>query len=211
LEKDFFILLEKTDLGRLFYINDIREFVKGAALEYFISQINFNIDKFSFESTSIPEGLDIFIEDYIDKVGNKLLASNDFSDKANGFKLKQSKSYIDTWVSEVKDYFATLKIKHTEQEYILRNNKQLEEQSPKDTLFRVSSMEKSAKDNINNNIKLFLSTFKDKDGGKKNIFKEDVFIPFDDIFSTLNKALANITASYDSNGIEDEFQLYLDK
>lgn len=201
----------KTDLGRLFYINDIREFVKGAALEYFISQINFNIDKFSFESTSIPEGLDIFIEDYIDKVGNKLLASNDFSDKANGFKLKQSKSYIDTWVSEVKDYFATLKIKHTEQEYILRDNKQLEEQSPKDTLFRVSSMEKSAKDNINNNIKLFLSTFKDKDGGKKNIFKEDVFIPFDDIFSTLNKALANVTASYDSNGIEDEFQLYLDK
>ena len=201
----------KAGLNRLFHVNDIREFVKGAALEYFSSQLEFNIETFNFENTSIPEGLPSFIENYINKVSTKLLNSSNFIDIMNGTKLQNSKEYIDTWAKEIKDYFSTLKIKHTEQDYILQNDRVIEEESPKDTLFRISSMEKSAKDNINNNIKLFLSTFKDAESGKKNIFNETVFIPFDDIFSTLNKALANITAVDNANGIEDEFELYLDK
>lgn len=201
----------KSGLNRIFKVNDVREFVKGAALEYFSSQLAFDINTFNFENTSVPEGLSSFIKEYISKVSAKLQKSADFTDKINAIKLANSVEYLDAWVGEVKDYFATLKIKHTEQDYILKDNRELEEESPKDTLFRVSSMEKSAKDNINNNIKLFLSTFKDTENGKKNLFKETVFIPFDDIFSTLNKALANITAVDDANGIEDEFELYLAK
>lgn len=201
----------KSGLNKLFKINDVREFVKGAALEYFNTQTSFNLDTFNFENTSVPTGLSDFIKEYISRVSKKLSKSDNFTDKINGIKLENSIDYLDTWTKEVKDYFSTLKIKHTEQDYILKGNREIEEESPKDTLFRISSMEKSAKDNINNNIKLFLSTFKDVESGKKNIFNETVFIPFDDIFSTLNKALANITAVDNANGIEDEFELYLDK
>jgi len=116
---------------------------------------------------------------------------------------------IDEWVTEVNDFFKSLKIENISKEEELLEQ---QEEDKRGNIWRQESFTYSNKDNINNKVKLFLSTIKIKEDDSVNIFNDKDFINFDDIYSTLNKSLANIVATYDNNGqLEDPYQLYLNK
>src|SRR5690606_38512813 len=94
-----------------FDTNDIKTFAKIAASNFYINNIDFNYETLEFTKKS-SKLLRNFLKDFIDKK-YKELQNNDNPDVViKGIALEESSKYINEWVSEVKDYFSSLKINY---------------------------------------------------------------------------------------------------
>jgi len=188
-----------TRLQTYFGMNDIRTFSKSLAFAYYKELLKFDFTTFEFElknDTSLLE----FVKRKVDEIAEELIESGDWM---KGSLLKDSNQASSEWAQRVKNFFNTIKLSYTE-ESITSNEEQTRE-----SLFRKASITKDSKNNVNNNIKLLLSILEDE---TLDSFGQRTFVPFDAVYSILNKELANIVPVIDSNGIlEDPFDLYVDK
>lgn len=192
-------------LNKHFNINDIKLFSEILSLNFYMDNIEFDYDRLEFQNKSTKQ-LKTFIQEYIEKKSSELLTSDDINEFSKGIALEESLDNIDEWVNEVKNYFKTLNINYSIEE---NEDQEAQEEAPSGELMRKESFLKSSKDNINNNVKLYLSLFKTN---KKNSFGEYDFYSFDKIYSILNKTLSNQIAVEDENGhLEDIFDVYIDK
>src|SRR5690606_16599014 len=133
---------------------------------------------------------------------NELINSEDFEQNLKGEVLADSLKYLDEWTRNAENYFRELKLvykEQTEEEDLLED----EENTREGQTFGTSSFEKSTKDNITSNVKLRLSLLVDENN-LDDLFYEPTFIPFDDIYSTLQGVLTNNIALQG----EDLFEIY---
>lgn len=182
----------RTGLQQYFTINDIRDFAKSLALNYYADNIEFNFDSLDFINVN-GVSLSQYVTTYLDSKINELLDSDDSDLFAKGIALENTKNFTNEWVQRAKNFFSTLDLDYVEREDLVRKE----------------SFLKNSKNNVGNNIKLFLSLL---ESPKKNSFGDRTFIPFDDIYATLNKALANIVSFRDEDGrLQDPYDLYVDR
>jgi len=180
-----------TGLNTIFTTNQIKEFAKMIALDHYLS------------GNKMP--LSDFIDKEIDRISINLSKSSKLLPKIISKKLKLTKTLIPAWETEVKNFLSSLQLNLIEKQLDIPT---LQEEDFRGEAWRQSSYEKSYKSNISDDIKLFLSTFK---SDEKNIFGQKKYVPFDDIFATLNKVLSNTVAVPKDNGIENEFDVYMEK
>ena len=186
----------------VFDTNSVKTFAKIAASSFYISNIEFNYETLEFTKSS-NKLLREFLEDFIADKSSELLNSEDPDMFSKGLGLQETLPFINEWVNEIKDYFSSLKINYKEEDADEDENGPREgENLVPDELMRQESFLKGTKNNVNNNIKLFLSLITTN---KVNDFNEYEFVEFDDIYNTLNKALSNQIAL----DTEDIFDIYL--
>jgi len=193
----------KQGLDKFFTNNEIKTFAKTLAFKYFQANFQFNNDSFELERTEYTKLKD-FISDFIEFKISELEKSNDFNHNITSYSLQESKEHLEEWFNETVDVFNTLNLDLAEE------NVEIEQQAEdiRGEIVRVESFLKSAKSNVNRNIKLFLSLLP---GGEINEFNEFNFVKFDDVWNTLNKSLWGIVAVEKDATLEDEFDLYLEK
>tara|TARA_R110000822_G_scaffold152112_5_gene291319 strand:- start:11646 stop:19385 length:7740 start_codon:yes stop_codon:yes gene_type:complete len=196
-------------LINLFAISDIMTLREIMALKYY-DTLEFDFNKRQFLNIT-DSHVKTIVTDFLDYKTDALKRDSDFFiATAYGNSMELSKQYIDEWVQEVKDYFST--------KGLIINKDQLEKQDIEDTTDSATATREqliakeafliNRKDTVNNNIKLFLSLIKSKELNK---FKEYGFIPFDDIYTTLNTILANHIPVNDENGnLENIYDIFLD-
>lgn len=183
-------------LNQFFEINDIKTFAKTIALSFYKENVNFNYDNLTFK---IKSSLKQFVKDFIDTKTSELMNSSDPSHKGMGIALKNTSDNTSEWMREVEDFFASINI-----EYDPNQDDINEAEQAKSDLMRKESMTVSALGNVNKNIKLYLSLIQND---TLNNFNEYDFVPFNDIFSTLNKTLNNLVANIDNNELLFDIQL----
>lgn len=187
-------------LNKHLLTNDIKLMAKTMGLSFFESNVDIDFDTLTFT----PKNniiLQDFVKTYLNSKIDELNNHSNLDLLLKGASLSNTINNIDEWVSEIKDYFSSINI----------DNFQLEIDENKDgnELMRIESFLKSNKDSINNNIKLFLSLLKNDE---LNRFNEYNYIPFDDIYATLNKALSNkVVVINESNELEDLYEIFLDE
>lgn len=194
----------RQGLEQFFTANDIKLFAKTLALKFYQNNFKFDIETFQFDRQDTIKLRD-FIKDYIDSKSDYLNNSDDFNYQMYGYALENSKNNIEQWYDEVISFYNSLKL-DIETEEVTEQTDQSEEL--RGETVRVESFLKDNKSNINENIKLFLSLLP---SNEKNNFDEYNFINFDETYNLLNKNLADIVAVQQEVGLEDEFNLYLDK
>lgn len=185
----------KTGLNSLFPTNDIKNFSKSLALNYYKDNIKLDFDNLSFINEKGVE-LSNYISTKLDFVIEDLINSDDIDYNIKAIALKQSKNYLNEWLKEVTSFYSTLKIEYNEESIIEQ------EENHNDDLVRKESFLKDSKSNVRNNIKLFLSVIEDN---KVDDFNQINFIDFDDIYSTLNKSLVDVVPLEN----EDIYDVYL--
>tara|TARA_R110000772_G_scaffold54130_1_gene123510 strand:+ start:26251 stop:33438 length:7188 start_codon:yes stop_codon:yes gene_type:complete len=200
-QEPIFYPYTRQGLGGIFETNEIKLFAKTAALKFFEANIEFNFETLELNNKQ-NQTLRTFVEDFVQQKATSLMSNPDPDKMVKGFALKATESKIDEWVEEVKSYFTSLKIDYSSE------TEELEEQEEelRGGVGRKESFLKSNKNNINNNVKLFLSLIK---SNTLNDFDEYTFINFDDIYSTLNKILSNKVAIQSENGLEDLYEIFL--
>jgi len=156
--------------SRLFTIAEIKAFTNSLANEYYANNAEFDIDTFTINNSKDIENLDEFIKGYISRVSARLLESGNTKNMALGHKLLISSENSKEWAQEVKDYFASMKININDQVVSVVEEETLQ----RGERFDIASFEVSSKNNINNNIKLYLSQFRSTE---TNMFGEFVFVP----------------------------------
>lgn len=183
--------------------NQIKKFAKSIALKYFFTNFKFSKETFEFERIDTQK-LKEFIKTFIDYKISELDNSDELEHNFIATSLDKTKDYLDEWYDEVTSFYNTLKLDVVEEEV-----QEMEQQAEdfRGELIRVESFLKSSKTNVSENIKLFLSLIPSLE---KNEFNEYEFVKFDDIWKTLNTSLWGIVAVHNEQGLEDEFELYLD-
>lgn len=191
-------------IGSVFDTNDIKKFSKTIASAFYKQNIEFDYNTLEFTKKSSTLLRD-FIKDFIDKKASELQNNDNPDMLMKGIALEQSSIYINEWLNEVKDYFSSLKINYEVEENtsIEEEGAVLGEEMSADDLMRRESFLKSGKNNVSNNIKLFLSFIP---SDSLNDFNEFDFISYDDIYTTLNKSLSNQIALDN----EDIYDIYTD-
>lgn len=195
----------RQGLGQVLQTNDIKLFAKTLALQFYKKNVEFDYNNLSFNATT-NQTLSSFIKEFLDSKVEELSNSDNVDHLVKGIALNETKNNLNEWKEEVKNYFNSLKV-----DYNIKEKESIKEQeeSINDSLMRQESFLKSSKDNVNNNIKLFLSLIESKE---INDFNENSFIEFDDIYATLNKAFSNEVAVHDNQGqLEDLFEIFLSK
>ena len=186
----------KTGIAESFETNDIQTFAKSLALNYYKDNIKLDFENLSFIN---EDGVTLknYIRDYINNKIEELYNSDNADLVLKGIALENTKEHLDEWVDEVKSFYNTLKISYAEDT--------LEEQEVEhmDDMVRRESFLKNSKDNVSNNIKLFLSLL---ESDEINSFGDKSFVDFDDVYSTLNRALKNKVALPN----EDIYEIYLE-
>jgi hypothetical protein len=191
----------KTGLHQYFNTNDLKIFTKSLALNFYKDNIKFEFDSLEFINTT-NVSLEQYAKEYIDKKAKELQGSDNIEQIGAGIALEQTSDYINEWIDRVNLFYNSLKLEYNED--IIED---LEEQD-RENLFKESSFLSSNKNNVSNNIKLFLSLI---ESNEINKFNEYEFVDFDDIYSTLNKSLNNIVPVVnEDNQLEDSYDLYLD-
>lgn len=191
---------ENIGLNQYLTNNDIKLFAKTIALKFYENHVNFDYDSLSFK---VDKSIKKFTEDFLQNKIDELTFSSNLNHVSKGIALSMTTDLVNDWINEVKDYYASLKTNYKSTEEV--GDEIIEEEvTTRDDLMRKESFTVSQKDNINNNIKLFLSLLK---SDKLNDFNEYNFISFDDIYSTLNKTLNNTVAIYENNeSLFDKFK-----
>jgi hypothetical protein len=202
---------EAQGLKAFLYTNEIKEFAKSLAYNYYKQHLNFNLETLTFEpltNVSLTE----FIEDFTEEVGNNLSYGEDSSVD----QIYLGSSLLDTvdhkltneWVREVKQVFSSFKLDIKEEEVEDEEHIRDREDQTADELVRKESFLKDSKDNVNNNIKLYLSLLERE---KTNMFGLKKFVEFGDIYTSLNKTLANLVSTNVSTQPESLFEEYKEK
>ena len=196
----------RQGLGKSLSTVDIKLMAKIMALKFYETNVNFDFSSLEFTSSSNIT-LEQFIKDFLSAKIEELSNNPDFRKKARGIALNQTTGSIKEWINEVKDFYQTLKLEYIdESESELRED---EENEIRGEVYRTESFLKNSKNNVNNNIKLFLALMKTSE---LNNFNEYNFVSFDDIYSTLNKTLSNIVPTINEYGeLEDPFIIYLEE
>jgi ribA/ribD-fused uncharacterized protein len=190
----------KTGLSKNMLINNIKAFSRSMALTYYKNNFKFDFDNLDFNKTTTILLKD-FVTTHLNEKASSLSNSNDIDEMLQGKTLSKTLDNVDEWVTEVKDFYNTIKTELTSNDDIVSND-----DVTKNDLMRTESFLKSNKDSVNNNIKLYISLLQND---VKNEYGEFDFIPFDDIYSTLNKTLANKTYNVEKG--EDIYEVYMDQ
>ena len=197
-------------LINLFSVEDIMTLREVMALKYY-DTLAFDFDNKEFLNLD-DSRVKTIIEDFLEYKADELLNDPDFYiSTMYGNSVEMSKEYIDEWVQEVKDYFETkgLIVKKNQIEAEEEDDTTTAETASRTDLIRKEAFLVNRKDTVNNNVKLFLSLLKSKDLNK---FNEYDFIPFDDVYTTLNSILANHVPIDDENGsLENVYEMFLDQ
>jgi len=196
----------RQGLGKVMSVADIKKFAKVMALKFFDNNLEFNFSDLEFtqkETTNLTK----FVESVLKSKASQLLSSKDMMQKARGIQLSQTTEDVSEWVNEVKDFYRTLKLEYIDNNDSEEISEQEEEQ--RGEVARKEAFLKSAKTNVSNTIKLFISL---TTTSKLNDYNEFEFVDFDDIYPTLNKTLSNIVPTINEEGkLEDPFDLYVDE
>lgn len=194
-------------LEGFFAVNEIREFAKSLAFSYYDTHLKLNVDTMEFENLT-GTTLKDFIEEFIETTGDNLYDADSAGKVALGGDLLDSAKYIEEWVNEVKSIYNTFKLDIVQETEDTESQMQEREEEVND-LMRPESFLKDSKDNVNNNVKLYLSLLK---GDKENMFGLSKFVEFGDIYTSLNKSLVDMVSTIDINGHpEDLFEEYKEK
>lgn len=180
---------------------DINIFARSLAFNYYKDNVKFDFDNLSFVNEHKVKLRD-YIKEYIDLKVEDLLESSNPDYVFKGIALENTKNNIDEWLIAVEDIYESFKIS------VIEETVEEQESVHYDDLIRTETFLKNSKDNVTNNIKLFLSLI---ETDERNSFDELSFVDFNDIYSTLNKSLKNVIPIYDEQGnLEDPYELYLD-
>lgn len=184
--------------------NDIKTLAQIMALKYY--ELNdYDYESLSFRLTNNKK-LETVIKEFLSYKSDELQNSDDDLQMMLGFNIEDSMSFIPEWIVEIQDFYSTLGLKIREDEI---SEQEESEEETRGEVFRKEAFLRSQKNSVSNNVKLFLSLLKNT---KVNDFEEFGFVPFDDIYATLNKALANNISIHDSQGeLEDLYDVFLDE
>lgn len=209
---------ERVGLAGVFSTNQIKELAQSIALNFAkANNLHLNISKLESE-TSDKDFFD-FIDDYLDNLAQRL-EEDDFILAAQ---VEESLLYTQEWADEVTNFFKTIGIKMTirkdkvevtqeeevqDEEFEEEKEDQAYEQ--RGEVVRKASFEKASKTNMLSNVKMFLSLIEHTE---KNSFGLFNYVPFDDIYSTLNKTLSDTIATRKANSAEyeDLYDVFLQK
>ena len=196
----------RQGLGKVMSINDVKSFAKVLALKFFEANLEFDFSSMNFTQRE-DSNLTAFVKEFLNTKIDELNGSKNIRQKIKGKQLAQTTEDVNEWVTEVKDFYRTLKLDYID--IADTNQIELEEEEMRGEVARVESFLKEAKTNVSNNIKLFISLITTSE---LNAFNEFEFVDFNDIYSTLNKTLANIIPTLNEEGqLEDIYDLYLDE
>lgn len=216
LDKDnerVFYPYERQGLNKFFKTNDVKAFARSLAFGYYDTYQRFDFDKLEF----IPEDGAPLMVDYIDdfiakKIDSMRAAPGTMLEKLKlrgmAAGLEHSKGLTAEWAEEVKAVYNSFKVDIQDDVQDETESYSSKEEGTVEDLIRKESWLKSSKDSINNNIKLLLSLVK---SNEKNNFGDYEFVPFDDIFTTINRALANkATVLKEDGSMEDIYDIYME-
>lgn len=194
-------------LEGFFTVNEVKEFAKSLAFSYYDTHLKLNVDTMEFENLTGVTLRD-FVEEFIETTGDALYDADTAGEVALGGDLLDSTKYVDEWIAEVKSIYNTFKLDIVEEAVDAEAQMQEREEEVND-LMRPESFLKDSKDNVNNNVKLYLSLLQ---GDRTNMFGLPKFVEFGDIYTSLNKSLVNMVSTIDPNGKpEDLFEEYKEK
>lgn len=200
---------ERVGIDGLFTTNEKNQLLGSIALA-FAKKSGLNLDINELIATKVnDQPLIDFIDDFLDILSEDL--KKDMSTFGLGVSVEQSLLFSKEWVTEIKQWFKKEQITLTEEEIEEETEQEKEDNSEqtRSELIKVAAYLKNSKDNMASNTKLFLSLI---EGTKKNEFGRYTYVPFNDIYSTLNKILANTVAVIDeSDTLEDIYDVYLSK
>lgn len=202
---------DRQGLRRDFTTNEIKEFAKTLAFTYYNRYLTFDLETLEFNQTDETIPLGQFIEEFINEVGEELHYGEDSTTHqiSLGGSLLDSADFIKEWEKEVTTVFNSFKLDVVSEEEDESTHMREREEATADDLVRVESFLKDSKDNVNNNIKLYLSLLQTD---KTNMFGQRKFVEFGDIYSSLNKTLTDLVSTVDNNGNpEDLFEIYKEK
>ncbi|MBV1928811.1 MAG: hypothetical protein KUG81_04800, partial [Gammaproteobacteria bacterium] len=131
--------------------SEIKTFAQFLAYSFFSDHIDFSYSDLSFTNkldADLKKELVKLVKDKSSELQGK---GNNRDTRALGKELAKTMPNMEEWVKEVKLIFKQKKIA------IKASEVKLGEAEGKDNLYRKDSFESSAKDSVNNNIKLFLS------------------------------------------------------
>ena len=191
-------LTEKQSLKDLYTADSINKITNILTFNFIKGRVNTN-----FNELDISAQAGTLKESILDKLNSKIAqleSSSDFNQNMEAEVMKESLGSINQWVKNVEDKFKEMKLiykEETEGEEITE-----EETTERGELMRKSSFEKNSKDNITANIKLRLSLLTNNE--LDNLFYEPTFVPFDEVYSTLQGVLTNNVALEN----EDLFNIY---
>lgn len=187
----------EVGLEQYLNIEDINILANTIALNFYQKEIKYDFDNSEFVVNS---NLKDYVKNFLQNKIVELNSSDDFEHNYVSDSLSDSMNELNEWVQKVKDYYTSINITVEEE------NATIEEETTREDLVRKESFLQSSKNNINKNIKLFLSLVK---SDTKNKFNEYNFVPFDDIYASLNKTLSNQVALIDKG--EKLFDIYKSK
>lgn len=200
---------DRVGLDGLFTSNEKNALVSSIALAYAQkSGLKLDIDSLVATEKNDQPLID-FIDDFLDNLITDL--NDDFMTMGLASSVEESMLFTKDWVKETKEWFKKEQITVTTEEAELADLEEKTEQAeePRGELIRIAAFLKNSKDNMAGNTKLFLSLI---ESTKKNEFGRYTFVPFNDIYSTLNKTLANTVAVPDESGsLEDIYDVYVEK
>jgi len=191
-----------SELNSSYTNQAIRDITKKLALNFVKDRLSDNFNEFDF---SKKEGtIRKSINGKIRERSTELVNSGDFEQFIKGNQLLESLDNIDEWVRNVEDYFREIKLVYKETTDI--EDQDAEETEERGQSWGTASFEKSTKNNITANIKLSLSLLQNE-GTKDDLFFENEFRDFSEVYSTLSGVLTNRTAKTG----EDLFETYLNE
>lgn len=196
------ILDAQTGLGEVFTNQDISNITKVLAHNYIMKNFNLDYNELgeSITNISLKEFIPTELKEKISYLRN--LNDEYFDDIADS--LEDTLEFSDEWLSNVKNYFNSLKLNYEESEI-----SELEETGRED-LIRKPSFERSSKEGISANVKLRLSLLTDPNQ-TDDIFNQPIFIPLQETLSTLQKTLSNDVTTIDGGVPIDLYKSYVNK
>ena len=194
---------EQTGLHQFFTTEEISDFSKSLAFDFYDSELSFDKESGEFlnlSTVTLKESIGEFINRRILDLNRK----EDFESMSISLALENSLEHLNEWVEQTRNFFKSIKIDNSleGQEDFGENDT-----SVNNEIIRKESFLKNSKDSINNNVKLYLSLIPST---KKNSFGQNSFVGFDEIYTVLNNSLRDIAVTNNETGeFEDEFDVYL--
>ena len=205
---------ERQGLNKFFKTNEIKSFARAMAFNYYEDYQSFNFDTLTFEAEENAPSLNQYVSEFIARKIDSLSTMKGatpmqmlkFRAMAKG--LEHTKSLTKEWVQEITSVYNAFSV-DVQEELGEEEAPSVREEGTEEDLMRPESFTKNSKNNVSNNIKLLISLVR---SDERNAFGDYEFVPFDDIYTTINRSLANKTAVLKEDGnMEDLFDIYMEE